>query len=74
MQNIGFAIWIVCALVSFVLTLPYLNATGFGFLVYPLFPFFGIYAGFSAGEWLPSLLLFGPLLLVVIFSKRRDCS
>ena len=45
MQNIGFAIWIVCALVSFVLTLPYLNVTGFGFLVYPLFPFFGIYAG-----------------------------
>ena len=74
MQNIGFAIWIVCALVSFVLTLPHLNATGFGFLVYPLFPFFGIYAGISAGDWLPSLLLFGPLLIAVLFSKRHDSS
>ena len=70
MQNIGFAIWIVCAIVSFVLTLPYLNASGFGFLAYPLFPFFGVYAGFSAGDWLPAALFFGSLIIAVLFAKR----
>ena len=65
-----FAIWIVGALVSFVLTLPYLP-TGFGILAWPLFPFFGIYAGLSAGDWMPSLLFFGSLIVAVIFSKGR---
>ena len=70
MQNIGFAVWIVCAVVWFVLTLPYLP-TGFGILAWPLFPFFGIYAGPSAGDWIPAALFFGSLIVAVLFAKRR---
>ena len=71
MQHFAFAIWIVVALASFVLTLPYLS-TGFGILAWPFFPFFGIYAGISEGDWMPSLLFFGALLIAIVFSKRRN--
>lgn len=70
MQNIAFLIWLVCGVISFVLTLPYLPG-GFGILTWPLFPFFGIYAGFSVGEWLPSALLFGGLAVAALFVKKQ---
>ena len=71
MQHIAFTVWIVCGLLSLALTLKYLPAGVLFLLCLPLFPFFGIYAGISEGDWVPAAMFFGSLSVSVMFSKRR---
>ncbi len=59
MKNIGVGIFIIGGLISLSLTLKYLPAGILFMLSLPLFPFFGLYAGATSGDWLPSISLFG---------------
>lgn len=66
MNNFTFAIFVIGGLISLVLTLKYLPDGILFILCLPLWPFFALYAGMSEGDWIPSVLFFGPLVLVVV--------
>ncbi len=65
MKGVGLAVFIIGGLVSLSLTIKYISGS---ILFYPLFPFYGLYAGFSENDWLPSMWLFGSLAIATILT------
>jgi hypothetical protein len=65
MKNLSAMVTLIGAFISFAHTLVYLP----NFLLFPLFPFFGLYAGLKFGNWVPSMWFFGAIIFGAILNS-----
>jgi len=66
MKSLGVVVFMGGGIISLFVTLKYLP-TGILFMMsLPVFPVFGLYAGVTFSDWIPSLFFFGSWLISTI--------